>query len=264
MVFANNFVVVIKCNGKVLREDKDGYVILPFGSEYSVFMKNLESRKAVVQIDIDGKSVVGNRRLIIQPNSELELIGVKEDSKVTNRFKFIKKTQEISDYRGDRIDDGLVRVEVTYEQKPLEYAGAWWTSTIGSIPTTDEFFTEYTYPYVQKPQWLYTNYYQTAPQQSIVGMSSTSLPVETEKVTSNIDNGITVKGSKTQQKFVTGYTQPLETGSTIIVLQLRGVDSKHRRVEKPISVSTKLICETCGRTSKSSSKYCTNCGTYLR
>ena len=33
------------------------------------------------------------------------------------KFKFIEKTQEISDFRGDKAEDGLIRIEFQFENK---------------------------------------------------------------------------------------------------------------------------------------------------
>ena len=44
MVYNEKLVASVKCNGKVLREDKDT-VYLPFGSEYSILLKNMNITK---------------------------------------------------------------------------------------------------------------------------------------------------------------------------------------------------------------------------
>jgi len=59
MVYSKKFVAVIKCNGKILREtSKDNDVILPFGAEYSILLKNLDHRRAVAEVSIDGVDVL--------------------------------------------------------------------------------------------------------------------------------------------------------------------------------------------------------------
>jgi hypothetical protein len=116
MTFKKNFVAVVKSKGKVLRE-RNGVVNVPFGSEYSLLFKNLESRKAIVNVDVDGEDALDGQSLIVQPNSTSELQGFLNGRKATNRFRFIEKTKEISDYRGDRIDDGVIRVEFRHEKE---------------------------------------------------------------------------------------------------------------------------------------------------
>ena len=76
------------------------------------------------------------------------------------------------------------------------------------------------------------------------------------------DDGLTVQGSKTRQDFMYGSTNTLESQSHVIIIQLRG-KSKKGRVQKPITVKTRFRCPTCGNKSKSSAKWCHNCGTNL-
>ena len=110
MVYSDKLVVVLKHKGKILREHKD-VVTLPFGSEYSILVKNLNTAKAKVSIEIDGEHVLDGQALLVDANTTTELKGFLKGSRTTNRFKFIEKTAQISNYRGDRIDDGIIRVE---------------------------------------------------------------------------------------------------------------------------------------------------------
>jgi hypothetical protein len=57
MVYKERFVAVIKHGGCILR-DNGGIVTLPFGSEYTIFLRNLESRKVQVGVSIDGKDTM--------------------------------------------------------------------------------------------------------------------------------------------------------------------------------------------------------------
>ena len=74
MTYKDNFVVEVKCNGKIMRV-RDGAVHLPYGSEYTLLLKNLNSRKASIKIHIDGQDVLDYSSLILQPNSTTELEG---------------------------------------------------------------------------------------------------------------------------------------------------------------------------------------------
>ena len=61
-----------KCSGRVLRELEDNTVMLPFGSEYSVLLKNLSNKRALVKIQIDGKNV-SEHGVIVDANEEVEI-----------------------------------------------------------------------------------------------------------------------------------------------------------------------------------------------
>jgi hypothetical protein len=74
--------------------------------------------------------------------------------------------------------------------------------------------------------------------------------------------GITVPGSRSEQRFneVAGF--PLEFASTVIVMRLRGaVDGAP--VAQAITVDRNPVCSTCGRTNRAAHQFCSQCGTYL-
>jgi hypothetical protein len=260
MMYYNNFVTVIKSRGKVLREDSKGVVRIPFGSEYTILLKNKDSRKAVVNVEIDDESVAGG--VIVPANKTVELKGSLNELKVRNRFKFIQKTKEIQDYRGDRLGDGLVRIEYKFEKK-VEEPVWYYTPPVTVWPDNG-------YPKINPVRYgggtgvnnsdcVYTCSNGVG---LPLGASLTSDSVQCSSLPKS-DEGITVKGSKTKQDFVYGHTNELESQSSIIILHLRGLTKQRTKVKKAITVKTKLRCPTCGRRSKSSMQFCGNCGTCL-
>lgn len=121
MVYSEKFVAVVVCDGKILREkrvDGEDVVKMPFNSEYSIKLKNLNSVRALVSVEVDGKDVLDGKNLIIDANEDFDLKGFLKGYEATNAFKFIKKTQEISDHRGDKIDDGFIRITYQFEKQP--------------------------------------------------------------------------------------------------------------------------------------------------
>lgn len=254
MMYNNNFVVVIKANGKVLRES-GGTVRLPFGSEYSILLKNLDSRKAVASITVDGEDVLNLHRVIVPAYKSVELEGKLLGSKVTHKFKFIERTEEISNFRGNKVEDGLIRVEYWFERRqeePLYYH-----------PYNNDIRIKYN----SSPCSGVNNvFYNSVPvfgdggmlRDTIISTTVTSV----KKCRSVDDIGITVQGSKTNQNFVDGYTNALESYSSVIVLQLKGY-TKKGKVVHAMTIKTRLQCPTCGRQSKSHAKWCHNCGTNL-
>jgi len=119
MTYKDYFVVEVKSKGKILRV-KNGAVSLPFGSEYSILLKNLNSRRASIKIHIDGQDVLDYSSLILEPNTSTELEGFLNGTTARNKFKFIQKTKEIQDHRGDKIGDGMIRVEFAFEKPKPE------------------------------------------------------------------------------------------------------------------------------------------------
>lgn len=239
-MYNSQFVVSIKSNNNIMRENKDA-VYLPFGSEYSILLKNLSNRKASVRIWVDGEDILDSNSLVIHSNTTVEL----ERFYTTNhKFKFIEKTEEISNYRGDRIDDGIIRVEYTFEAeipniKPYIYEEKkydYWRDNSGT-------------PY-------YRNTWTSDKTTAFCELDVFDISCNTN------ESGITVKGSESYQTFVEGYINILETTAHVIVLHLKGYN-QNKKVEEPIYVKTKLVCETCGKHNPSNNKFCSNCGTAL-
>jgi len=270
VVFKDNFVVTIKCKGKILRE-KDRSVYLPFGSEYSILMKNLSERRALVDVEIDGESVIQGK-LIIDANSSMELERYVKDLNVGNRFKFIEKTDKISEYRGDRVDDGILRVTYQFE-KPYtppvmtynyRYCGHFGSSCPYSYLTSCYGCINYkTYSTTGKPLVYWSTYSST---------SECSVSDGVEVICNNTDidtmsfceEGITVPGSSSEQKFNVGFIGDLEEETHVITLQLKGLEEKEGLPKpEPLTVQTKVTCITCGLRQSSRFNYCSECGTAL-
>ena len=116
MMYKKDFICVIKINdGKILREHNN-IIHLPFGSEYNICLKNLRNEKALVSVEIDGADVLNGSKLIVNGNSTINLERFLEDLDKGNRFKFIEKTEKISEYRGDKVEDGIIRIEFQFEK----------------------------------------------------------------------------------------------------------------------------------------------------
>jgi len=255
MVFRDNFVVAVKYDGKILREDNN-VVTLPFGSGYSLLLKNLGSRKAQVGVTIDGQDVLDGHKLLIEVNRETELKGFMDNEHVHDAFRFIEKTEQISEHRGDRIDDGIIRVEYQFEQshyaspicKPCE-----WAFYKDTNKKTDSF--QYTYDTGSSTVKPLIGSYQ-------ITCDQTTRDPSIMKGLSSAD-GITVHGGDTYQDFQRGSIGSLEPRGHSITIKLRGT-SDGVKVEKPVMVRDKLTCSTCGLRNNSRNKFCGWCGTRLR
>ena len=122
MMYSNKLVCSVKVGRKILREkvkDNESTVFIPFGSEYSLLLKNLGGRNAVVYIEIDGKKV-SQTGFYIRAGQTADIERYVESLVEGRRFKFIEKTEEISDFRGDKVDDGIIRVTWQFEKPAPE------------------------------------------------------------------------------------------------------------------------------------------------
>lgn len=255
MVYLNKFVAAIKCNGQVLREQKDT-VCLPFGAEFSVLLKNLDSVRIQVNVSIDGQDVAG--KLVINPNSSLELERYIKNGNLEsgNRFKFIERTKDVEDHRGAGIEDGLIWIEYRRElvRTPIQrYYDEW-------IPVPRPYR-----PYPYTPKWPYGPLYQcgATPRRSM-RMSGASAPRSmstSSRRPAGTRDGITVPGSRSNQKFITVSGFTTETTSEVIVIRLCG-EVSGKSVSRPVTVKSRPKCQTCGLVSKlANAEFCLRCGT---
>jgi len=262
-MYANKLAVAIKSNGKVLREFKDT-VYIPFSSEYSILVKNLNSVRALVNITLDGEDVVPGG-LVIGANQEIDLQRWIKNGNLTegNRFKFIERTAGIEQHRGIKLEDGIIRIEYQFE-KPYTYQPLWHTTAIGGTWNNDG-------PMYSK------GITRGVSGGSLLGSvqcnavfsataSSGAVQPDTTLTTSNAtfnDAGITVPGSKSDQKFQTVGSFPLETEKHAMVIKLLGETPDNKPVLQPVTVKAKPKCTTCGKHNKATAKFCAECGTAL-
>jgi hypothetical protein len=273
MVHSNKLVVSLKVNNKFLRDykDKDGNtnMYLPFGSEYSIFIKNLNTTRAVVDIDIDGKNSV--QQVVVNPSCSIELERFLDNGNLNKgfKFKFIEKTDKIREHRGEQPEDGIVTVRYQFEKQVVrhevthvthhyydDYPKQWFLSSKdwpGNIPScgANYRFSTSTRGMSSGPTMMYDSsqaYYSAS-------------PMVTAYVNSD---GITVKGSESNQTFINVYVGELEEATYSIVIKLFGdVGQNKEDIKQPITTRENLKCKTCGTTNSSFNKFCRECGTNL-
>ena len=276
MTYRTGLVACIKAGGKILREQQD-QVFLPFGSEYSVLVKNLKSLRTLVKVSIDGVDATEGTSLIVNPNSSVELERFIRAGNLErgNRFKFVERTGEVEAHRGVRPDDGIVRIEwwterpqpVIHYAPQIHYYDQW-------VPIRRHpIYPDYMPPYPYAGTFCCTsNIGNTSSGSGIASascnntmgsMSATIFAMTSSKSTPTADiSGITVPGSESHQRFVQGGQFPTEDQSEVLILRLCG-QRGDSLVEQPITVKTKPICSTCGKSNEALAKFCSVCGTAL-
>jgi hypothetical protein len=121
-MYQEKLVVAVKHNGRVLRESGDT-VFMPFGAEYTLHFKNLNSVRALVRVSVDGVDATKGTSLIVPANGtvDLERFLIAGQMDKGHKFKFIERTQKIEDGpRGIQAEDGLIRVEFEFEREPAK------------------------------------------------------------------------------------------------------------------------------------------------
>jgi len=264
MVYSEKFVAVVVCNNHIVREIRENgndIVRMPFGTDYSLRFKNQHTTNAVVNVEIDGQDVLDGDQIIIEPNSTGDLLGFMKNGAVHNAFRFIKKTQQISQHRGDFIDDGSIRISWQYEKPRYTKRYSPLRSRKSSIPCWDnECFTRGPRGSSIQPQ-----------SRSICDSTSYGSDLSIGAAAAMEDDylcdseeGITVSGKDTHQGFYKVAVGPLESHVHSIVLHLLGQDDKGQNYIRPKLTKTRITCPTCGKRSRSNILYCSGCGTNLK
>ena len=247
MMYNNKLAIAIKADGKILREFKDT-VHLPFGSEYTVLIKNLNTVRVQVRVSIDGASTSGDSWLIVGALQEVELTRFIKNNNLLegNRFKFIERSAAVDAHRDLTVTDGLVMVEFQFERPPA----------ITTWPTQQHNWNVYGDLLPKSSSMLRgdtlsvsrTLFSSQAVAQNAVGLS---------------DVGITVPGSISNQQFTPAIPIVTEVEKHTMVIKLLGQLTTAVYVTEPITVNHKLTCVTCGKVNAATSKFCTECGTGL-
>lgn len=282
MMYNERLAVAIKSAGKVLRENKD-QVYLPFGSEYSILIKNLNSVRALVKISIDGKNIsdADSGEFVIYPNKSIEFERFISNGNmdIGNRFKFIERSDSIEQHRGIDIEDGLVKIEFQFERRvvtsPYDFPPWSVASPAGDVypfkiyrnasptwmsdqPSTGNPVFPPTYTISGASQAQSTDFVAKSSDVFTYTADASAVPLS-QNVS---DVGITVPGSLSDQRFVVVGSFPVESQTHVMILHLKG-ETEGRKVKTAVDVKHKPKCTSCGKVNKATAKFCTNCGTSL-
>jgi hypothetical protein len=280
-MYSHKLVCAVKVGNKILREnnigqEKDAAIVhLPFGSEFSLILKNLSYKKALVKVSIDGRNVTEGG-LIIDKNSEIELErSVGWDNSKSNdpseairwalkkgrKFKFIKKTEEISEFRGDRADDGIIRISYQFEHWNQNLYPKPWTVSWVDHTNYGPIFYRGTHAPVDFTPTI-TCGASTSSSGSAVGAVNSCYSAQIGK--SNAE-GITVEGSVSRQEFQYGSIGRLEDEEYVMIFKLSGFDKTDATlIAEPVTVEIKKQCPSCGKKYKGKYEFCPKDGTALK
>ena len=264
-MYSNKLAVAIKHAGSVLREHGDK-VLIPFGSEYSLQFHNLNTVKCLVSIEIDGKNISPGRAFVVEPgiSVDVERFVAGDNLESGQRFKFIERTAAISAHRGNKVQDGLVKIQfefarptpppplyVPFDEREFNRArgiGAGSFDSLGkyagSMGAAD-----------QSAEAAGDTWMDSEQQRSYKGLIAKSAVAKSAV-------GITVGGSVSNQRFEAGAPVQTDGITHTMVFQLCG-EIAEKKIEQPVTVKTRITCPTCGIKNPSAAKFCSECGTGL-
>lgn len=284
MMYKQNLAVALKVNGRVLREDGDT-VRLPYGTEFSILVKNLNTVRALVRIQIDGSDIAEGTSFIVPANDSVQFDRFMKNGNMSAglRFKFIERTAAVENGpRGVNVEDGLVRVEFEFERKQIfnapyrwekretqdwydlrnQYAGSAVADSVNqTLSSTSSVFRS------EKPTKGISRGIGATSASFSMNNVQNSVQSSQEFVSTNAsmpknENGITVGGSVSNQQFSVGQWFPTDGVTHALVFKILGAVNSES-VKKVLTVSTKIECPTCGKRNKSNTKFCGECGTGL-
>lgn len=280
MMYKSEAAIAVKVDGKVVREITPGAVKIPFGSEYSVYFKNLSDRSCVVKVTIDGEDVLRGSKLIVRKNESVDLERYLDSMSKGNKLKFAKMTDAVAENRGVKAEDGVIRVEWQFERK-VEVVKPWWetirigevkgwpqqTWTDGGVYNYQNTYSNNTRSLVGSNATLNSVAVGAAAGASYSAMSCDAVAsascgeVKTSGTLSAApqwgEAGFTTKGDVSSQKFQYGSIGALEAETHSVCIYMTGCD------EPVITTKDKIKCDICGTQNKFGSKFCHECGTYI-
>ncbi len=296
MMYNQNLVASIKVKGKILREFKDT-VYIPFASEYSILLKNLNTVRAVVNVFVDGENAVPGG-LVIDPGRSVDLERWIKNGNLSegNRFKFIERTAKIEEGpRGIKEEDGLIRVEYQFElpRPVINVNNIFGSNTFPHYPpgvrsseypgVTDKYSKNVNAGWITASGATYSQVNvngalrgvdYSANGAAMQASASAAINKVAPQATEFHDGmatmdwcanetGITVPGSKSEQKFQTTTVGALDPTVHSIVLHIVGDLGHNKPIQNPVTVKHKPKCVTCGKQNRAHAKFCVECGTAL-
>lgn len=241
MVYSNDFVVCILVDGKPTEERADNVVPIPFGTEYTIRLRNKNSRTAVAKVFVDNENV-SEGGIVVYANDYVDLERPTADGK-NRKFKFVSTDSPQAEDAGkapNKDTNGVIRVEWQLEREP---------------PKVEREYIPYPVPWPQP----WRNPYPTPRYLgSSVSCSTDENTYAKGFAADSLTEGCTVQGSQSKQTFRT-INISTENTTTVITLVLRGY-----HIDSPAKVlMDDKYCEACGAKRAKRAKFCGNCGKAL-
>ena len=224
--------MTIFINGTIAKELANGQINIPFGSEYKIRIRNKHNRRSVCKISIDGENISGEG-FVIGANS---FVDIERPVDVDRKFKFVSLDSEEAYDHGKNGPNynkikGVISADFALEkeyqfqpnyvpivqQKPFRpdpYTYPYWYNSNSPMRGVLNFGSvidgQYdSYSAVNnltggdiKPNTVSLNAQHNLPKASLMGFADSSVNLTSTNV---LQDGATVEGSKSFQKFSSVY-----------------------------------------------------------
>lgn len=266
-MFKQNTVISIKV-GKNFLPDQDSIVKLPFGSEYSILIKNLNNSPIKVRMFIDGNINGPEKGFLIKEKDSFE---INSFFNTNNALKFVNKSKELNKHREENIEDSLIRFEVDIlnekesknnfsdlaellkksqiKKRPFESNKPW-----DNYPKVDL----HEHPFLPEKNNTFGGNYN--PYEQVFCSSIESIySNESSLIAYSNESGITVPGKKIEKQIVTELNEIkyIKKESLCFIFKLESTN------ENISFDKEKKVCLVCNKKYKSKYNYCPIDGSYL-
>jgi len=277
-MYKRKIVCALKHNNTPLTEDKDT-VYVPLNSEYSIYLKNMSDLTAYIKIYINGRDISPSKKVYLTSNCSATITQFEDTN---HSFSFKERTHELQKVRTNLDEDGLILIDVEFEEKEIinkivaskSYSGI--KDTNMAINNQSSFQNKAGYSEKITSEFKLNNdsYLSCSSDSSLVlnsvsenqkdRISASALSAFANCSVSNEpvlkSRGITVPGKKKVKKdnLIYTYDSPKYVEEKFqIILNLEGT------IEETISKEIKKDCPTCNTKFKSKYFYCPFDGTFL-
>ena len=110
-MYKDTIAIAIKHGNKPLPEFNNKFLI-PNNTTFSIYLKNINKKTAYIDIFVNEKKITLNKIKL----KEKESIDIHRAEGTNHTFHFIEKTLELQKQRENKLEDGLIRIEVDFEQ----------------------------------------------------------------------------------------------------------------------------------------------------
>jgi hypothetical protein len=271
-MYRDSYVVAMLVNGKIIKEAQDGTVLIPFGSEYVVRLKNKLRKRAVADVWLDGR--IACKGIVVDANGTVDLERF-VDGNLTEgrRFRLVKATDSRVDQPNDS-ENGTIEVNF-YPEKDAPVVNSvintvvhechhghghcsrcchdYWCHLCNRAPVFGNFLSsaERIGSSFTSNDKIGTKSMQmsTGDVASINMMSVSSASMPAPDLSNKGEDAATVEGSHSFQRFSSVYIDYDRDHPVTIRMKLRGVN---------------IMMDTCNCGFKRAhEKFCPSCGTQL-
>ena len=238
-------------NGSPMEERANGSVTVPFGTEYSIRLRNKHQRRALAKITIDGENI-SSAGFIIPARTHIDILRPADKDAA---FKFVDiDSPDAIDFGKNGPNDnkvkGTIKVEFFLEKEPNQQ----YIPYTPYIKEIHHHHYDYNFGYNKLcDNNLGSSSFNNTPISSPFGsstpisnqISSSIAPMRRLRSSTGplkapaaqIKDGCTVEGVSTGQRFSQSYIDIDEATSTIITLFMQGYVEP---IKKPVQVNTNL------------------------